>query len=262
MLIVASVTALIATIVGLLIGAWDLNPVGAILIVLGGVVVVATWLAASGSGKGFPLPALALAAAATAAALSLLALVEMLGDFDDLDDTGGIVGLALAIIATGAFLAALWGTVRRDADWRATASGADQGTRIAWLGVGLVLLAWIWHLTIGFWSFAPAALGIGAIVLAGALLFVRDKLGLPFPAAWISAILGLYAAIVALNQWNELQELGATQLELGIDDFIPFFIYVIGILLLIAGAALTAVGGPGALRERMGSGTGTGAGAS
>jgi hypothetical protein len=107
-----------------------------------------------------------------------------------------------------------------------------------------VLIAWVLHLTIGFWAFAPAIWGIAALFLAALLLLLGDPNDrLPAWVGWVAVVLGLFAAWSAVGQWGELMELGATRLELGPGDIAPFLVYVAGILLVIAGGVLHATGG-------------------
>lgn len=240
-----SVVVFVAALLGIIVEAWELDPYGLIAVVVALVAGGAAWMLASGpaaAGARAMLPGVQLAAGAVGSALAALAVIEMLFDLDQLDDDyGGFVGLLLAIVLAGGALAILWGALRREPDWAARLRGGDQGTRIAIAGVGLVLIAWALHLSIGFWSFAPASWGIAAIVLAGVVLFVRAQLALPFPASWIAIVLGLFAAWTAFGQWNSLMDVGARRVELDLTDLVPFLIYVVGIVAVLAGSVMVAM---------------------
>jgi hypothetical protein len=107
-----------------------------------------------------------------------------------------------------------------------------------------VLVAWVLHLTIGFWSFGPAVWGIAAIILAAALLLFADADERTSTAFGLVAVgLGVFAAMTALGQWSELMRLGETRLELGPADILPFLVYLAGIGLVIAGGVIRAAGG-------------------
>jgi hypothetical protein len=241
-----SVVVFIAALLGIFVEAWELDPYGLIAIVVALVAGGAAWLLESGStggaGARAMLPAVQLAAGAVGSALAVLAVVEMVFDLDQLDDEyGGVVGLLLAIILAAGAVAIMWGALQRLGGWRARVRAANQGTSIALAGVAMVLIAWLLHLSIGFWSFAPASWGIAAIVLAGTILFVGDQLSLPVPAAWIAILLGLFAAWTALGQWTSLMDIGATRVELDLTDLVPFLIYVVGIVAVLAGAVMVAM---------------------
>jgi hypothetical protein len=241
-----AVVLLVSAVLGIAIGAWSFDPYGLILIVVALVAAGAAWLGetgASGAAARIPLAATRAAAGAVGAALSLLALIEMLFDFDDLDDRGGIVGFALAVVVVLAALTILLGAVQGDPEMRERLRSGDQGTNIALAGAGLVLVAWILHVTIGFWAFGPAAWGITALVLAVVVLVFRDEIGTSFPPAWISVVLAVFGAVVAVGQWSALMDIGATRVTLGLEDVLPFLIYVVGIVCILGGSLLVAMAG-------------------
>jgi hypothetical protein len=236
--------AILGALVGTVVGAWDLQPFAIVVIALGLTAATAAYasqamdLAPTIKGR---LPAVQQVVAAVATALTALALVEMAGDLDDLDGSGGILGLGMAVVVLAGCVAMLVAALRgATPDVRA----AGRGARVAALGAGLVLVAWVLHLTIGFWAFGPAVWGLTAIVVAAAILLVGPSEG---PAAarlgWVAAALGAFAALGAVGQWSELMDLGATRLELGPDDLLPFLVYVAGIGLVIAGGVLAATAG-------------------
>jgi hypothetical protein len=187
------------------------------------------------------LPAIEAVAGAVATSLGSLAVLEMLGDLDDLEDYGGPIGLAVAIVVLTGSIAMLVGALRGSApDLRSS----ERGTKVATLGAALVLGAWVLHLTVGFWSLGPAVWGIVAIVLGAAILLFGSTDEETSARLGVVAVgLGLFAAFTALGQWSELMRLGETRLELGPADILPFLVYVTGIVLVIAGGVLQARGG-------------------
>jgi hypothetical protein len=144
-------------------------------------------------------PVAQLAAGAVATAIAGLGVVEMLGDLDDMEDYGGAVGLILGLVVLGGAVAMLWGALQRTSP---NLRGAERGARVAALGAGLVLLAWVLHLTIGFWAFGPAIWGLGAVVLAAVILLTATEMGIPRWVPWVAVALGLFAAWTALGQWG------------------------------------------------------------
>jgi hypothetical protein len=238
----------VAAILGLLVGAWDLDPFALVLILLAlvaaGAAYVLEAMVVDDAVKPWP-PFAMLASGAVATALTALQVIEMIGDLDDMDDYGGIVGLVLGAIALAASIVILYGAIRRTGPARRP---SERGAQIAAVGAALVLLAWVLHLTIGFWSFAPATWGIAAVVLAAVLVWYAGSATRPLAwLGWVALVLALFAAWTAFGQWNALMDVGSSELELGIEDFLPFLIYVAGIVLVLGGAALTAMGGRVAL---------------
>ena len=229
---------------GIVLGAWDVQPFALVMIALGltvaGGTYAATTMELDEPGRRL-LPIVQRVAATVATAVASLALIELVGDLDDLDDTGGVLGLAVAVIVVAGAVTMLVATTRGATPAIRT---APRGTRLAVLGAGLVLAAWVLHLTVGFWSFGPAVWGLAAIVLAAAVLVFASPDGRTSSrVGWIAAGLGAFTALTALGQWSELMRLGATRLELGPGDLFPFLVYVAGIGLVIAGGVIQATGG-------------------
>jgi hypothetical protein len=233
----------VAILIGVVVGTWRLDPFGFVVLVLAILAAGAAWsveaMTIAPSLRPWQ-PVTQLAAGAAATALSGLAVVEMIGDLDDIEEFGGIIGLVLGVVVLAASVAILWGALQRTSpDLR----GAARGAQVAALGAGLVLLAWVLHLTIGFWAFAPATWGLLAVVLAAVLLLTAGEAKTPAWVSWVAVGLGVFAAWVALGQWGALMDIGERQLELGLEEYLPFLIYAAGILLVIGGGVLSATGG-------------------
>ncbi len=240
-IIIGSGVLLVSAVIGLIIGAWQLNPFGFLIIVAAVIAAATAWV---GETMTVPdaaestFPVAQLGAGAVATSLSLLAVVEMIGDIDDMDDFGGPLGLVLGLVILGASTVVLWGAIRRTApDLR----GAERGAMLAAVGAGFVLLAWVLHLTIGFWALGPASWGLAAVVVAAVLLLVAPDVRLPSWIGWVAVVLALFAGWTAFGQWGALMEVGEDRIELGLEDYLPFLVYIAGILLVLGGAVLTAI---------------------
>ncbi len=239
--IIGSAVMLVVAVIGLIIGAWQLNPFGFILIIAAVIAAGTAWIGETmtvpdAAESTFPVGQLASGAVATS--LSLLAVVEMIGDLDDMEDYGGPLGLLLGIVILGASTVVLWGAMRRTApDLR----GAERGAMLAAVGAGLVLLAWVLHLTIGFWALGPASWGLAAIIVAAVLLLVAPDVRLPSWIGWVAVALALFAGWTAFGQWGALMDVGEDQVVLGLEDYLPFLVYIAGILLVLGGAVMTAI---------------------
>jgi hypothetical protein len=73
-----------------------------------------------------------------------------------------------------------------------------------------------------------------AVLTLAALLIVLAGGGLPTAATWVGLGLTVVGALLAFDQWGQLSRLGETRLELGLTDYLPFLIYVIGLVLIAA----------------------------
>jgi hypothetical protein len=234
-------TIAVGVTIGMILGAWDVQPFAVVMLVLALVAGVA--VAAPAGSLGAPIephrPLVARVAAVVAVTLASLAMVEMLGDLDDLAEVGGILGLAVAVLVVGGAIALVLGTGPA-----AAARATDRGARLAGVGVGLVVGAWLLHLTVGFWALGPAVWALSAITLAAAVMVLGLTEGRASAwVGWLATGLAAFAALIALGQWSELMRLGETRLELGPGEILPFLVYATGIGLVISGGVIRAIGG-------------------
>lgn len=240
LLAAASVAAFAITLVGLPLGVWHSAQFALIVLAASAATVVAAWFGRSAAVRTMPipLPTVELGAALVAAILAVLKVVEILFDLDDLD-AGGIVGLVLAVALAIAAVALLVLATRRGADLRGAIVRGDQGTKIAALGLALVLLGWAFNLSISFWTMGQAALPLAVLTLAALTVAEAPRIQAPVPVAWVGAAIAVFGAILMLGHWGDLTSLGATQVELDPLDFLGFLGYTAGTALIIAGGVLS-----------------------
>jgi hypothetical protein len=214
-----------------------------VLLVLAATIITAVtgWAGRSAaSWAAMPaLPVVELGAGAVAAVIAVLNLIETLADFED--PRGGIVGLVLAIALAIAAAAILVGAFRRNGGARSVLTSGDTWTRLTLGGLGLVLLGWAVNLSVGYWVISAAVLSLAALTIATVVIVLTRRIPSPIPAAWLGVVLGVFAALLAVGLWGELAELGDSQVDLSIVDILAFLIYVVGILVIIAGGVLTAL---------------------
>ena len=242
-----SIAAIIIAILGALIDAWDSTDFLLLVLVAGVAGAVAAWFTArsEASAKPSPLPlaSIELAAGAVVAVLGVWRLIEFIFDLDQLEDFGGAVGVVLTVALAAAGVAMLLGALRRDPSVRSAGMGGDQGTRIAIGGLALVLIGWALNLSISYWTMAQATLSLALATFAVVVIVVAphwSKVLPGIPVAWIGAAFGVLVALLAIDQWGALGHLGI-QTELGLTDYGPFLVYVLGILAIIAGGVLAGM---------------------
>jgi hypothetical protein len=242
-----SLAAIVIVVLGALIGAWDSNAF-LLLVLVGGIAgAVVAWITAgaetSARPSSLPLASIELAAGAVVAVLAVWRLIELIFDLDQLDAFGGAVGAVLTAALAAAGVAMLLGAVRRDPSVRTAVTSGDQGTRIAVGGLALVLIGWALNLSIGDWrmvaatpSLAFATFGVVVIVVAPRWAEVLPGI----PVAWVGAGFGIVVALLAIDQFGALGRLGI-RTELGLTDYVPFLVYVLGIVAIIAGGILAGM---------------------
>ena len=222
-------------VVGGLLGAWSSTEFVVIALVAAIVAVAATWMGASlpaSIAGAAPAPIIASLATAVVAVLGIWRLIELLADLNELDEVGGAVGavaIVLLAIVGGALLGAAY---RRDAATEMAVRANDDRAQLALFGLLLVLLGWGINLA-SYWTMRQATLSLTLLTLA-ALIIVLAGRGLTVVAAWVGIALAAVAALLALDQWSQLSRLGDTRLELGLTDYLPFIVYVAGLVLIIA----------------------------
>jgi hypothetical protein len=199
-------------------------------------------------GRAVPPAILASLAGAVVAVLGIGRLIELLFDFDQLDEVGGIVGalltIALALVGGGL----LWFALRRDTATSSAIRSRDRSVQIAIIGLVLVGLGWALNLA-SYWTMRQATPTLALLTVAGLTIVLAGR-GVPPLATWVGIVLAAVGALLALDLWGQLTRLGATRLDLGLTDYLPFLIYVAGLVLILAAGArvimTTRVGLPSA----------------
>ena len=242
-----AIAAVVIAIVGNLIEAWDSTDFLLLVLVAGIAAGVAAWFTASSAASAkpapFPLASIELAAGAVVAVLAVWRLIEFIFDLDQMDDFGGAVGVVLTVALAVAGGAMLVGAIRRDPTVRSAALNGDQGTRLAVGGLALVLIGWALNLSISYWTMAQATLSLALATFAVVVIVVAPQWSkvLPgIPVAWVGAAFGILVALLAIDQFGALGHLGIST-ELGIEDYGPFLLYVLGIVAIVAGGVLAGM---------------------
>jgi hypothetical protein len=236
LLVGASVAAIVVVLVGLPLSVWDSAPFALLVLVASTITAVTGWFGASPAFRDLPIPRVTIELVATivVAVLALLKAVEILFDLD----TDGLVGLVVGGALVAAAVAQLIAANRRGADPVAITRG-DQGTRIAAVGLLLVLIGWAFNLSVSFWTMGQAALPLAVLTIAALTVAEAPRIQSPIPVAWVGAGIGAFGAILALAHWGDLTTLGRTELVLDPGDFLGLFLYSVGAALIIAGGVLS-----------------------
>ena len=236
-----SAAAFLLTLVGLPLSVWDSAPFALIVLVASVATAVAALVGGSAAARSLPLPlpTVELAAGLIAAILALLNVVEILFDLDHLDGSSGIVGLVLAVALAIAAVGLLVLATRRGADLRGAIAHGDQGTKVAAVGLGLVVLGWAFNLSISFWTMGQAALPLAVLALAAITIAEAPRIEAPVPVAWVGAAIAAFGAILLSANWGDLTHLGSVQIVLDPSDFVGFLGYAAGTAMIIAGGVLS-----------------------
>ena len=229
-------------VIGGLLGAWPSTEFMVIALLAAVVAVGATLMGASlpASITGVaPATIITSLASAVVAVLGIMRFIELLADLNELDEVGGVVGAAAIVLLAIVGGALLFAAHRRDTATEAAVRANDDRAQLALFGLLLVLLGWGINLA-SYWTMRQATLSLVLLTLA-ALIIVLAGRGLPVMAAWAGIVLAAVAGLLALDQWGQLSRLGDTRLELGVTDYLPFIVYVAGLVLIIAAGARTVM---------------------
>jgi hypothetical protein len=238
----AGIVAAVVALIGGVVGAWSSNDFLVLALLAAIVAAAAAWSSAAPRvTSAIPLrfEIVATLAAAVVAVLGIWRLIEALFDFDQMDEYGGIVGLATNAGLAAAGVALGWFALQRDPATSAAIRSSDRSARLAAGGLALALLGWAVMLA-GYWTMRQAALSLVLVTLAALIVLLAGR-GLPAVAGWVGVVVGALAGLVALDLWGQLMRLGERRLDLGLTDYLPFVAYVVGLVLIIAGGALTGM---------------------
>jgi hypothetical protein len=236
LLVGASIAAIAIVIVGLPLGVWDSAPFALLVLAAGITTAVTGWFGRSSAFRDLPIARVTIELVSTTvvAILAVLKTLEIVFDLDTAGIVALIVGGALVAAAVGQVLAAH----RRGADLRGITRG-DQGTRIAAVGLLLVLIGWAFNLSISFWTMGQAALPLAVLTIAALTIAEAQRIESPVPAAWVGAGIAGFGALLALAHWGDLTSLGRTEIQLDPGHFVGITAYTAGIALVIAGGILS-----------------------
>ena len=248
LVVAGSLAAIVITILGVPIGAWVATDFVLIMLVASIATAATAWAVRSyNQPTPIPLPIVELGAGAVAAVLAVWNLIEVVFDLDA--PRGGIVGVILAVGLAIAAVAVLVGALRRGGEARDVLMPGDMWSRIALGGLVLVLIGWALNLSISYWTMSAATLTLAVLTLATVIIVASGRIATPIPAAWVGVVLGVFGAYLALELWGELADLGENRVDLAITDILPFLIYVVGILGILAGGVLTALQQQGLMKH-------------
>ena len=238
---IASAAAFLITLVGVPAGAWP-GLFAFIILVASFVTFVTAFLGATPIAKSLPigLGTIELWATHVVAVLAILRALQAVFDLGRLDEVGGVTQL---VFVAGLVVAAVGMIVafnHRGSDPYAALRNADQGTRHAAGGLGLVLLGWAYNLSASWWTIGPAALPVAVLTLAALVILEAPRIRLSIPTAWVGVGLGVFGAILLLGNWSTLLTIGRTQLQLDPPDLLGFLAYTVGTALVIAGGVRSA----------------------
>ena len=244
----AGVAVAVIALIGALLDTWTFDW-SAIVLIVAGLLAAGTAALTSGqrSNRTVPVPRrdLILIGGEIAGVLGVLFLLEVVFDFGDLDNYGGILGAvaALALAAAGVVLYLLAADAWSGsplAPWTRALAAGDRMTRLVMGGAVLAVLGWLGNVTIGVWYLDPGVIAITALLLAA--LAVRaaadpeQPLVLPFPVAYVAVALTALAMLLALQHSARLADQGVS-----VTSWIPQLIYVVGAAIALIGAILGAL---------------------
>ncbi len=231
----------VITLIGAILGAWESSSLTILLIVAGLVGAGLAWAGAAAAlrDQPIPLPAVGSLAALIAVVIAILAVIELVFDFDQLDERGGIIGAILTLAAALAAIAFFITSTRRDPETRAEAMSSKLPVRLALGGLLLVLVGWALSLSVGYWVVEPAIVPVALAAAATALILIAGRIH--EWVSWIGAGVAVLAVLMTIGLWGKLMDLGENQIELGIIDIGAFLLAAIGMLLIAAGGVIAAL---------------------
>ena len=242
MIITSGVATAIIALIGVLLGAWRMDYLGLVMIVAGLAAAGVAWAGATGMVRTDALPGrdIELAAGIVAGVLGVLNFFELLFDLDQLDERGGVVGAVLTVALTVTSLALFAGVVRRWTSPREVLTSGDRGTRLAYAGVGLVILGWLGNVTLGVWNFSAGVGVLTWVLLAGVVLrWASDPASkrLPVAGAWIAVVMAAIATLIGLSHLTGFLDRSS---EFGALDWVFLLVALAGVALTLVGSIWTA----------------------
>lgn len=187
-------------------------------------------------------------ASAVVAALSLLDLVAVLTDLENLQRYGGAWGLILRLVGAGAGVTLLILTLReaRDAEMIGRRNPLQRPEIVAAIGGIVVVGAWILMLISAWILTRGQAFGVAAAVVAVAVALLHSWGALPLSSTSrrtliaCLAALGFFVALASLvgtvGDWDFIREFG------GLGMLLPYIAYLGGAVILGSAGVLAILG--------------------
>ena len=238
LLVSGSVAAIVIVLVGLPLSVWDSAPFALLVLTASIITAITAWFGASPVFRDLSDPARhdrACRDPRRRRHSRCSRPIEILFDLD----TDGIVGLVVGVALVGAAtVVQVVAAQRRGADPLGVHQGRP-GTKIAAVGLLLVLIGWAFNLSISFWTMGQAALPVAILTIAALTVAEAPRIQSPVPVAWVGAGIAVFGALLALAHWSDLLTLGRTELTLEPIDFLGLLAYSIGAVLIIVGGVLS-----------------------
>jgi len=246
---IGAIAIAVIGLIGGVLNAWPVTWTAVILVLLGAAAAAVVWLGAGGSNVlPFAGRYVDLVTGLVATVVGAGGIVEAVFDLDQIGESDLIVATVLYVALAAAGLFVLLATGRAwpggvGAIAKPVRPGAERGGRLAFGGILLVILGWLVNVTVGVWSWYAASLVVFLIlVVAVILLMISDDafgLRIPVPAAWIAAGVAIWAGLIAFIEHVQYF-VSQDRFDPGIEDWLGMIIYMVGIVLVIAGTVMMA----------------------
>ena len=207
LIVAAGVATAVIALVGGLLGAWRMDWLGLVMVAAGLVAASTAWLGGGATATADTAGSVAsrdieLGAGVVVGVLGVLGLLELPFELARMEARAGLLGAALTVALAVAGLALFAGAVHRWTSVTEILAGDDRGVRIAFAGVGLVVVGWLANVTIGAWTLS-AGVGVLTWVLLGGLVlrWASDPAagGLQVAGAWIAVVCAVIATLLGLD---------------------------------------------------------------
>jgi hypothetical protein len=237
LLVNASTAALILVLIGLPLSVWDSANFALLVLTAAVFSIVTAWFGATPTARSMPIPipTIELVATVVAAILAILKVLEVLFDID----SDGVVGLVVSVALAVATMAMVVAATRRGADPVGAITGGDQGVKIAAVGLAIVLIGWAINLSVGFWVIGAAALPLAVLTIAALTVVEAPRITSPIPVAWVGAAIAVFGVLLAISYWGDFARLGRTEVSLDLIDYLGFFGFALGAVVIVVGGALS-----------------------
>jgi len=241
LIVAAGVATAVIALAGGLLGAWRMDWLGLVMVAAGMAATGVAWRRATADGAtDLDGRDIELGTGVMAGVISVTGLLELPFELARLDERGGVVGAALTVALAVSSLALLAGAVRRWTSVSDILGGPDRGVRLAYTGVGLVVVGWLANVTIGAWTLSAGVGVLTWIMLAALVLrWSSDPAadGLPVAGAWIAVVCAVIATLLGLDHLMAFVGQAAT---FGPLDWLAMLPYGAGVAMTLVGAVWTA----------------------